>query len=923
VKLIHKNIALAISVVIILGACTPKKTAEDYIVSAQKNLQQNELNTAIIALKNAIKLSPTNTNARFLLGQAYAKQGLWLAAEKELVKALNDNINDGTLLPLLAEVYYHLNDSQGIESLLEEYQGNNDVVLQSLRYFLAASLVLENQITAAKEQFTQLTKLPDASLYKDLSYVWLNALSKDFSTALAEINRLLVAYPKLDLLHELHAKTLFAANKMADAATAFEYYLQLRPQDHQNRLIYALALTGSKQWLAAEQQADLLYKLTPNNILVNQIKAQTRFADNDFTKAKEFAERALQGKNDLLMARVIAGISAYQLKQAELAYTHLEAIKDQLPFSHPARRLLTVIRFQLGYSDENFNELASAPLQAIDSKILAVSARELFKIGQVEKATTLIKKASQVEPDNAQLLYQQGVLKLLENNDASTELFKAALAKDPNFDAANIALIMQLISSQQYNEALKKIAELKDNKPTLAYTLQGKLYLHQKHFAKAQAAFEQVVKTDKQNLVAFFNLGKIAEQQGKRAQAVSYYQKILAINSQHIPAMSALLQLSLQPEVAAKIKVYFEEQLSAKPKEAIASFMLAKFYLAQKDITKAKAVITEGLVYSPKAYSLLLLLAKIEADLNNYEAALAYLNEISNNFGDNALLYEYKAKVYLQKKNITKAIQSLKQAIKLAPNRLDYQLSVIKLYIKQGEISVAKQLLIPLADKLPTHNDILVLQGRIALLEHDYSKAVALLTKVNQPHNEDIILLLAEALQKAGTTDKALALINNYDQSLKVTKVNLPIKLRLKQAELYSEISPEKAISLYKTLLQQTNNYYVFNNNLAWLYLQQNQPDKALKSASLAFEAAPQNDAVKDTYALALIAAGQTAKAEILLKELITLAPKNLSYKVHYAQALMANNKKTDVDAVLANINVEQLSQDARKRYFLIKNTYK
>jgi hypothetical protein len=45
-------------------------------------------------------------------------------------------------------------------------------------------------------------------------------------------------------------------------------------------------------------------------------------ADKDYAQAKNFAGLALQINNNLLISRVVAGISAYQLKEPELAHSH-------------------------------------------------------------------------------------------------------------------------------------------------------------------------------------------------------------------------------------------------------------------------------------------------------------------------------------------------------------------------------------------------------------------------------------------------------------------------------------------------------------------------------------------------------------------------------------------------------------------------
>jgi hypothetical protein len=110
-------------------------------------------------------------------------------------------------------------------------------------------------------------------------------------------------------------------------------------------------------------------------------------ADKDYAQAKNFAGLALQINNNLLISRVVAGISAYQLKEPELAHSHW--VKDQLSLTHPAQRLLNSLRLQLSYIDENI----AALLEQLDVDLLTSSAQELFNLVRVDTAERLLSKA--------------------------------------------------------------------------------------------------------------------------------------------------------------------------------------------------------------------------------------------------------------------------------------------------------------------------------------------------------------------------------------------------------------------------------------------------------------------------------------------------------------------------------------------------
>ena len=491
-----------------LSGCSKEQTTQERLNSAQVSLEQGKSAEAVISLKNILKDDGANLEARFLLGKSYAQQGNWLAAEKELVRASESYYEPLLVLPMLANVYSRLGDSASIILLLEDAISHKGLE-HNLRYFLGKSYIFEGEQSRALIEFAKVVELEKESDFGQLSQVWLYGLNKQFDEAIQILDNLNESNTNLVEILELKAKTLFSANKVALAVKSFQAYLQMSPQDDQNRLMYAMALARENDFKEAEIQADYLLKVSPNNAIVNQIKAQARFTVKDFDEAKKFAELAIRGNKNSIIAHIVAGVSAYRLNQLELAHTHLVTIKDQLQYTHPARRLLTALRFQLGYADDNFKDLSQASLEALDSPLLLASAQELFKVGKAKEAEYLVQKANQLDPENATIIYQQGMIKALNNEGSSLDFFKEALEKDPELDVASISLIMKLTIDKKYDEALKAAEELKQRKPMIAYGLIGGIYLHQGSTGQAKKAFTQVIALDENNIGGLFYLAKI------------------------------------------------------------------------------------------------------------------------------------------------------------------------------------------------------------------------------------------------------------------------------------------------------------------------------------------------------------------------------------------------------------------------------
>lgn len=899
-----------------LSACSPNKTTEEYLSDAQVLLKQNKNSEAIINLKNVLKSDSKNAEARFLLGKSYMNQGKWLVAEKELNRAKEYNYNYQLLYPQLANVYSHLADSAGIETLLKDIVDDNRLE-QSLRYFLGISYISEGEEFRALSEFTDVVDFGTDSAYGKLGQAWLYGLSKQFDEAIEIADKLVESDLYSAIALDLKAKTFFAAKKMELAAESFKKYLTLRPQDHQSRLMYAIALAGFYDFEEAEVQANYILEINVNNIIANQIKAQARFADKDFKEAKKFAETALRVNDSPIIARIVAGISAYQLDQLEVAHTHLIAVKDKLSYQHPAQKLLTAIRFQLGYADENFKDLSSAPIGDLDTQLLSASAQELFKVGKIDEAEQLMQRANQLDPENAKTLYRQGIVKLFNHDSSAKEFFKSALEKNPELDVASVSLIMTFINEKKYDEAFKAANQLKKTNPIVAQGMIGGVYLYKGDMDKAKNAFAKVVEMDENHIGGLFNLAKIAQQEGNLIAAVDYFKKILKINTRHLPSISSLLQISVNEQIRSIVEEYFKNNLIDNPNTPITSLALAEYYLLHKQIEKANKVALDGLKVMPDNTYLLMLIAKVETYMGDYDKSLKYLDKAvsdKRNAIESAVIYASKSKIFLLKGDLLSATIEQEMAVKVSPNNIAYKLNLAHLYLKNNRLQDAKGLVYSIPHEVETKIGLTELKGRIAFLENNFQQATLLLSKVHsEMPSEQVLLELVTALQKTDKQKEALVLINS------VNAKKLPLRILLKKAELYTEKEPDKAILIYEEIAKKTNGHYVLQNNLAWLYLAKKDHDNALKSAKLAIELVPSNRIVQDTYGVVLLTLGHNVQALEVLKEVAESNAPKLSYLVHYAEALIANDFSHEAESLLNKINEQELKGDLLLRFLSAK----
>ena len=92
----HKQIAniaivkilMLVFIVAMLAGCGKNLTDAQYVEKAKEHLTKNHRNSAIIELKNALQQNANNKDARMLLAELYIDMGNYIAAGKELQRAM-------------------------------------------------------------------------------------------------------------------------------------------------------------------------------------------------------------------------------------------------------------------------------------------------------------------------------------------------------------------------------------------------------------------------------------------------------------------------------------------------------------------------------------------------------------------------------------------------------------------------------------------------------------------------------------------------------------------------------------------------------------------------------------------------------------------------------------------------------------------
>lgn len=882
------TVATAVAIALNLSGCGENKTVEQYLNSASEYSAKKNLNSAIIELKNAVRLSPRNAEARFQLGKAYLAQGNYVNAEKELEKAQELGIEQSDTTPLLAQIKTKLAKSDEVYLLAKNSSYLNDDDYIVVLTYAGISALANNEEDKAKDYINQAISISETAVYSRLGKAYLSRSKQALSKSLTDIEELLADNPNIGEILLLKGHLLFSLEDYEQAADSFTYYLTQHPLDYSVHYFEINSLIKAELYQRAEVITDLLLAKFKDAPLALHYKAQLQYQKKEFKEAKNNAELSIQAGSTSAITKLIAGASSYQLKNYEQAYNHLKPIESYLPSTHPIKKILAGIKLQLGYDSEAAEAFISLEgLTSDDSAFLQASSAKLIAIGDFDSAQKLIEKAEKLDPNNARLSAQKGYVLLSKNNKAGIDSLERALELDPSLISVELALGIQYLKSgddKKAQEVSNKLIVKYGNNPS-GYLLQGIIFTKENKNEQAIESFEIVLSLDPDNIVGLYNLGLIYQDQQENETAWGYFERVITINPAHKNALSNFVNLAVNTKqlershdflvkladgdnltltIALAMNLRANEQI----KESVSLLeeftnksvltplywtILGDSYFQLNDFERANIAFTTGLKQTPQHYLLNLRIIGILETLKKYPEAVAQAQKAYQFYPDNDRLEILLTHLEMINRNYAEAKKML-------------------------DITKKKQLKHHLLDSV---------SGSLALKDNNYTQAIDSFSAAYDQKPSDVNLIqLARALTFNGQQKEAEKLLETFIES-NPTKINV----RLLLAELYSQNDYNKKVQQYTVINNISPNNIAILNNLAWNQYKLGDVENALLNIEHAYSLSPDNIAILETYGVILVTLTKYRKGIEVLEMAMIKGSKDEFALNSLAQARIALNQ--------------------------------
>ena len=893
-KLHHRALLGPLSFVLLLALASPPmagaKTADDFLGEARGYLERQDYRAAIIQYKNALKAQPDNIDARLELSKAYFRTGNLKGAEKELLKARDLGAPAGKWMIPLGELYLLQGRASDLLDTVEPSQDMSPVEQADVLALRAEAQTQLGKREAAKALLEQAIELDASNVRALLGLARLDLLEGRIEPAVQRVEKVLEQLPNNLFALSLRAELARQAGDNALALAYFDRALAVQAE-------YLPALLGSISVLVAQgdgktalQRIARVRKRQPDNTMANYFEALVHYREKDYKAAEKALQVVFKSTPDQRQAQLLMGAVQFAQGRYEQALDYLSRFHKAVPGLVEGGNLLAATLLKLDQPDRAIEVLQQLERREPDNvRTLSLLGSAYMAKRQPAKATEYLERAAQIDPQRAAYKTQLGLGYLGEGETAQAIDVLKSLPADELDAQSGILLIIAYLRKRDFDQAFETAQTLAGKEPRnpVYRNFMGVVKLAAGDKAEARTYFGQALRIDPGFVPAHMSLARMAQGERDFAEARAHYQAILQHHPDNTRAMLALAQLaSLEGDRKAMLDWLLRAR-KAGPEEVNPGVVLARFYISTGQPLKALETAQDVARRHPDHPQVLEVQGLAQLAAGEKASAVATFRRLVKRAPRSARAHLLLARAQMNNGDLQAARETLQQARRLGPNFGPVYRALADIALREKRYDEALGHAAEAKRQLPAAAVGWEIEGDAHYLQGHYSEAV---TAYRQAYGKQAsaarVIKLAEAGFRAGQVEQAIAALRQW-----LVRFPGDFRVRLLLANQLQQVGRNAAaIENYEKLLSQRPDYLPVVNNLAWLYNEQNDA-KALRHARRAYELAPENPSVIDTYGWVELHQGDAKKALRLLQQASMKAPHVPEIKYHLAVALQRNGQ--------------------------------
>jgi putative PEP-CTERM system TPR-repeat lipoprotein len=898
-----RRISFLLLLVLFVGCDGVGKTStNEYITKAQESLDKGDLSVALINLKNAIVENPDNSHARWLLGKLYLDVGNGASADKELRRAHELGIVDEAVIPLIARALLQQEKYKEVLELGTGSSLSNEAAAELLTSRGLAYLLLGENDKAQTELDRALEKNPN-SPYALVERARLSVSKRNFEEA----------RPYIDMALEIDPNYPFAWSLLGDMNrlennidTAIEDYTKAIDNSYNTRrdlLERAMLLIKKKQYDKAQYDINELKNLAPDHPKVDFAQGLAYLRQGKILEAQESFDLCLRKDPNDTLALYYLGITHFIKGNIEQADSNLSSFLNTYPDSVNGRKLLALVKIR----ERDFitaEKLISPVVKEISDDVFALNilADAMFYQGKIDELLSILGKTSTLQPDSASARTRMGIGLLLHGDEEeSIENLESAVEIDPQFQNADLLLILSYLHTKSYDKA-KQIADAFSEKhpaSALAQNLIGKVYLAQGRENLAEEAFEKARKLAPGDPFACRNLAILALRRSETNKARALFNEVLDHNPGHLPTLYLLAALEERDGDYEAMKTTLHQAIELAPNAVTPRVLLAQRFLKEGEPEQVFTLLDQTIRTRQRNNPVVIgLLCAAELDTHAFQNAKITCEHLVELQPNSPQAHFLLAKAYGGLSASDKLKTELQKTLMLAPGHLQASIALTRAWLLDGDLAKAKAQLTKLKTKAPNMVDVLVLEGEILSKSGESDKALAVYQTLfaAKPDTENL-LRLTKIQWDMGDHNASLKQLESW-----ITEHSDDVPARQALASTYIKLNQQAdATAQFEELLKIAGDNPIVLNDMAW-HLRESNPDRALQLAKKAYSIAPQSVSIMDTLAFILIKQGDMTSAQNIIQKALDMAPESPTLIFRRAMLLDATGKSDEAIAELTRL---------------------
>lgn len=883
--------------------------AGKYYENALVAYRKQDIDAAIIELRNALQQNPSYVAAHILLGELFLQKKSLSEAEVHINQANQMGADRSLTVKALAQLYlYQIKYNQ----LLKDIQPSqfNRQQQPDLHVFRGHAYLQLNQTSEALNEYDMATQIDPNRV--DAFIGRANALLRrnDLPGAAQAAEKAITMEPDNAGTWYVKGEIKHVQADLENAIKDYDKAIELSPDYQDARIARAGILMDLHQDQRAVEDLKYLREHYPFDPKAAYLHAVLLARNGE--KAASIKE--LEAASDIIVAvkpeyltqhsqtLMLSGLINYSLQRFDLAAEYLRQYVKNYPGQPGPYKLLASILLTQNEPETVIDLLrpvvASHPN---DHRLLFLLGTAYMNVGKHDQANELLQKASAGDGADENIHAEIGLNRLSMGQEqlAITEL-EAAIKSNPGNTQAGIPLVAIYIRNGEGKKALRVAQGMNDklSKNLTLLNLLGTAQVANQNLKDARRSFEKAVELDPSFITGHLNLSKldVAEKKIDKAK-----QRLLALNQKFPDNVAVLIELSTVDQATGDNDSANQWLDKARRIDQKSMSVL----LAQMDLKIKTGRALEALSIGEAAElidrenpQLLQTLARGYLASNNRDKALSIYRRMADQARFNVEKLYSVARSQINAGDYTDAIKTLKKAVLADDKHIPSQIALTEMELYHGKpvfaISRANNLLKEYPQRGFSHR----LLGDIAMQDKNFSLAATRYqTAFDLEPDTALLMKLYQGLKQTIQNEKAFDLLSQWTK--KHPKDLVPIAALAEEQLQQGEF--KEAQKHYETLLIQYPNEAQFLNNLAYIYFS-NGNSKALSYAEKAQQLAPEQASSNDTLGWILVNTGKVEDGLHYLRSAHSHMSQNLEIRYHIAVALDKLDRKEEAKQELEQV---------------------